>query len=114
MSTLRPNPNDIDYSRQNNRTALGVCPLRKAKVQLLPLRFHALAVILAGLVALPDKLADFTVFDPVFVQVAAGVVDHVQPAIPYQPYAHRSRGGLVRQGQRRRRVEPLDQAIAQR
>lgn len=39
MSTLRPNPNDIDYSRQNNRTALGVCPLRKSKVQLLPLRY---------------------------------------------------------------------------
>ncbi|MFI8372961.1 toxin VasX [Pseudomonas helleri] len=39
MSTLRPNPNDIDYSRQNNRTALGICPLRKAKVQLLPLRY---------------------------------------------------------------------------
>lgn len=39
MSTLRPNPNDIDYSRQNNRTALGICPLRKPKVQLLPLRY---------------------------------------------------------------------------
>ncbi|MES2869448.1 MAG: toxin VasX [Pseudomonadota bacterium] len=39
MNTPRSNPNQIDYSRQHNRTALGVCPLRKAKVQLLPLRY---------------------------------------------------------------------------
>ena len=39
MTPPRSNPNQIDYSRQHNRTALGVCPLRKAKVQLLPLRY---------------------------------------------------------------------------
>ena len=39
MSTLRPNPNHIDYSRSDAKTALGVCPLRNAKVQLLPLRY---------------------------------------------------------------------------
>ncbi len=33
------NPNHIDYSRSDAKTALGVCPLRKAKVQLLPLRY---------------------------------------------------------------------------
>ena len=36
---IRPNPNHINYSRTNNRTALGVCPLRKSTVQLLPLRY---------------------------------------------------------------------------
>ena len=32
-------PNHIDYSRSDAKTALGVCPLRNAKVQLLPLRY---------------------------------------------------------------------------
>ena len=34
----RPNPNHINYSR-TPRTALGVCPLRKSTLQLLPLRY---------------------------------------------------------------------------
>jgi len=33
------NPNHIDLSRSDAKSALGVCPLRKAKVQLLPLRY---------------------------------------------------------------------------
>ncbi len=36
--TLR-NPNDINYSRTDAKVALGVCPLRKSTVQLLPLRY---------------------------------------------------------------------------
>ena len=33
------NPNHIDLSRSDAKSALGVCPLRKARVQLLPLRY---------------------------------------------------------------------------
>ncbi|MFP3517367.1 toxin VasX [Pseudomonas sp. SIMBA_077] len=33
------NPNHIDLSRSDAKSALGVCPLRKTKVQLLPLRY---------------------------------------------------------------------------
>lgn len=39
MSARRPNPNHIDLSRSDAKTALGVCPLRKPRVQLLPLRY---------------------------------------------------------------------------
>ena len=33
------NPNDINFSRTDAKVALGVCPLRKSTVQLLPLRY---------------------------------------------------------------------------
>lgn len=40
MSPHTPrNPNDINFSRTDAKVALGVCPLRKSTVQLLPLRY---------------------------------------------------------------------------
>lgn len=40
MSPHNPrNPNDINFSRTDAKVALGVCPLRKSTVQLLPLRY---------------------------------------------------------------------------
>ena len=45
------------------------------------LRVHALALVEAGFVALPHKLSDLAALHPVLVQVTAGVVDHIQPAV---------------------------------
>jgi hypothetical protein len=44
----------------------------------------ALALVLSGLLSLPDKLGHTALFDPVFMQVAGSVVDHIQPTIAQQ------------------------------
>ena len=67
---MRANPNHIDFSRSDAKTGLGVCPLRKAKVQLLPLRY--------GLVERLDPAAEL--------------------AMPYQPTSRPLGIRLVRDG----------------
>ena len=64
------NPNHIDLSRSDAKSALGVCPLRKTKVQLLPLRY--------GLVERLDPSAAF--------------------AMPYQPTSRPLGIRLLRDG----------------
>ena len=67
---MRPNPNHIDFSRSDAKSGLGVCPLRNAKVQLLPLRY--------GLVERLDPAAEL--------------------AMPYQPTSRPLGIRLVRDG----------------
>ena len=67
---MRANPNHIDFSRSDAQSGLGVCPLRKAKVQLLALRY--------GLVERLDPAAEL--------------------AMPYQPTSRPLGIRLVRDG----------------
>nr|WP_156425780.1 MULTISPECIES: hypothetical protein [unclassified Pseudomonas] len=72
---------------------------------------HAVALILAGLAALPHNLCHLPLKHPVFVQIATGVVDDIQPTVTQLANTQRPRNQSIRHRQRAGRVEPLDPAI---
>ena len=54
------NPNNVSLSREDARTSLGVCPLMKSSVQLVPLRYGLVdnpGLDPSGEIAMPYRLS---------------------------------------------------------